>query len=804
MRYLILSDIHSNDEALAAVLARVRRKRFDRVVVLGDFVGYGANPNQVIDRIRNIRKPKSMIRGNHDKVVCGARVGRPLQPGRARGGALDDREAHARATASSCEALPLGPIVGRRRLRHLPRLAARRGRLHLLGLRRLPELPRDRRGGAASSATATSPRSSRSSRTASSSSSSKASASATRSRRGCATSSTRARSASRATATPPPPTRSTTRTSGSCTSTACRTPVEKTREKIYKAGLPAHPRRPAARGRLRNRRVNSRALRFGARPELIIQPIQWREIGERCGAACARSERRFCSATGCAAHPPADRAPAATPAAPAEPAATSTPTPTPTPPPARAFASLAEAEPALLALEDRRAFEAPTLEAAASASDAAVRARAALSPRPDRRREGVGRRCAACSRIRLRKCARTRRSARPFSATRRWRSALIPLFGDAGRLRGRARGVGGRASSRRRGRRRRSPRRSRGAHRPRCGRRCCARSGALPRPVARRRRDGLRRGRGSRRPDGGDLRAGPPSPGGLAPDADGGPRRSGSPDARRSRRGRSASSERASRSPPLAAAVGRARTPVTISAMLALAAVLEKNPEAALSGRPASPRGRARRATRIPTWRFRPWRCCGGRRRTARPSAGSGPSRPTGRERRQQVALQALMAGLGAKALDLADTAIASPDPYLRGGGGRGVVLPAARRRGAAPREAGGGSRGRRPAEGARRPEDRRRRAVQPRARLPAPRGPERRRAGGGARCARALGGPRRRSRSASTWSRGRTRTGTRTSRSRRSGRPRRRPTTPRRAPSWRPRTAIRRRWSRGWPAARS
>ena len=58
MRYLILSDIHSNDEALAAVLARVRRKRFDRVVVLGDFVGYGANPNQVIDRIRNIRKPQ--------------------------------------------------------------------------------------------------------------------------------------------------------------------------------------------------------------------------------------------------------------------------------------------------------------------------------------------------------------------------------------------------------------------------------------------------------------------------------------------------------------------------------------------------------------------------------------------------------------------------------------------------------------------------------------------------------------------------------------------------------------------------
>jgi predicted phosphodiesterase len=80
MRYLILSDIHSNDEALAAVFARVRRKRFDRVVVLGDFVGYGASPNQVIDRIRLLRKDKVMIRGNHDKVVCGLESGDLFNP----------------------------------------------------------------------------------------------------------------------------------------------------------------------------------------------------------------------------------------------------------------------------------------------------------------------------------------------------------------------------------------------------------------------------------------------------------------------------------------------------------------------------------------------------------------------------------------------------------------------------------------------------------------------------------------------------------------------------------------------------
>jgi len=80
MRYLILSDIHSNSEALSAVLSRVRRKKFDRVVILGDFVGYGANPNQVIDRIREIKKVKIMIRGNHDKVVCGVESGDLFNP----------------------------------------------------------------------------------------------------------------------------------------------------------------------------------------------------------------------------------------------------------------------------------------------------------------------------------------------------------------------------------------------------------------------------------------------------------------------------------------------------------------------------------------------------------------------------------------------------------------------------------------------------------------------------------------------------------------------------------------------------
>jgi predicted phosphodiesterase len=74
MRYLILSDIHSNHEALAAVLAHVKRKRWDKAIVLGDVVGYGANPNQAVDQVRRL-KPLVAIRGNHDKVCSGIEDG---------------------------------------------------------------------------------------------------------------------------------------------------------------------------------------------------------------------------------------------------------------------------------------------------------------------------------------------------------------------------------------------------------------------------------------------------------------------------------------------------------------------------------------------------------------------------------------------------------------------------------------------------------------------------------------------------------------------------------------------------------
>jgi diadenosine tetraphosphatase ApaH/serine/threonine PP2A family protein phosphatase len=70
MRYLILSDIHANIDAFDSVMASAPAESWDRVIVLGDLVGYGAEPNAVIDRILAL-DPLMVIRGNHDKAACG-------------------------------------------------------------------------------------------------------------------------------------------------------------------------------------------------------------------------------------------------------------------------------------------------------------------------------------------------------------------------------------------------------------------------------------------------------------------------------------------------------------------------------------------------------------------------------------------------------------------------------------------------------------------------------------------------------------------------------------------------------------
>jgi predicted phosphodiesterase len=70
MRYLVLTDIHANLEALDACLADARARRFDETLCLGDLVGYGGDPNAVVERVRALA-PIALVRGNHDKVACG-------------------------------------------------------------------------------------------------------------------------------------------------------------------------------------------------------------------------------------------------------------------------------------------------------------------------------------------------------------------------------------------------------------------------------------------------------------------------------------------------------------------------------------------------------------------------------------------------------------------------------------------------------------------------------------------------------------------------------------------------------------
>jgi diadenosine tetraphosphatase ApaH/serine/threonine PP2A family protein phosphatase len=67
VRILLLSDIHSNLEALDACLAAA--PAYDAVVNLGDIVGYCASPNEVVDRSRSLGR--TFVRGNHDKAATG-------------------------------------------------------------------------------------------------------------------------------------------------------------------------------------------------------------------------------------------------------------------------------------------------------------------------------------------------------------------------------------------------------------------------------------------------------------------------------------------------------------------------------------------------------------------------------------------------------------------------------------------------------------------------------------------------------------------------------------------------------------
>ena len=68
MKYAIFSDIHGNLEALEAVLDHCSDCKAGFYICLGDVVGYGANPNECIERVRAIGNSEC-LRGNHDAAV---------------------------------------------------------------------------------------------------------------------------------------------------------------------------------------------------------------------------------------------------------------------------------------------------------------------------------------------------------------------------------------------------------------------------------------------------------------------------------------------------------------------------------------------------------------------------------------------------------------------------------------------------------------------------------------------------------------------------------------------------------------
>jgi diadenosine tetraphosphatase ApaH/serine/threonine PP2A family protein phosphatase len=105
MRALVVSDVHGNLQALEAVLSAAGT--FDELWNLGDIVGYGANPNQVIDTVRPLARIN--VRGNHDRVCCGLSSSQGFNPIAAEAAAWTLRH----LTESNLEwlrAIPQGPI----------------------------------------------------------------------------------------------------------------------------------------------------------------------------------------------------------------------------------------------------------------------------------------------------------------------------------------------------------------------------------------------------------------------------------------------------------------------------------------------------------------------------------------------------------------------------------------------------------------------------------------------------------------------------------------------------------------------
>jgi len=107
VRYLILSDIHANWEALDAV-AEDSAGIFDQVLCCGDLVGYGADPNRCVEWVR--ANCTAVVRGNHDKACTGLDDLEWFNP-IARTAALWTAQVLTPENADYARALPKGPFA---------------------------------------------------------------------------------------------------------------------------------------------------------------------------------------------------------------------------------------------------------------------------------------------------------------------------------------------------------------------------------------------------------------------------------------------------------------------------------------------------------------------------------------------------------------------------------------------------------------------------------------------------------------------------------------------------------------------
>ncbi len=76
MRLGIISDIHSNLQALRAVFVELREQKVEYILCLGDIVGYGASPNKVVERLKKVKDRSVFIKGDHDEAVVKRKTSR--------------------------------------------------------------------------------------------------------------------------------------------------------------------------------------------------------------------------------------------------------------------------------------------------------------------------------------------------------------------------------------------------------------------------------------------------------------------------------------------------------------------------------------------------------------------------------------------------------------------------------------------------------------------------------------------------------------------------------------------------------